>query len=224
MRHLTRIKVCGMRSAEDIELAVRCGVDAVGFITDVPVKTPRKINLEKARELISLVPLFVDSVLVIMPDSAQEAIEMIEATRPDIVQIHNSLELDDMRKLRANTDVGIVSTFHIHVNGDVSVDDLIDEINVLASEYLIDGVLLDTAIVGKAGGTGQLHDPSISRKVVERVNIPVILAGGLNPENVEDRVSKVLPFAVDTASGVETGGMKDGDKIASFVNAVRCAK
>jgi phosphoribosylanthranilate isomerase len=213
-----------MRSAEDVDLAVRSGVDAVGFITDVPVDTPRKIGLQKARGLIARVPFFVDSVLVIMPGSAQEAIEMIRTAKPDVVQIHSSLDIEDMRHLRANTDVSIIRTFHVQDEGNLSADELGDEINMFTSENLVDGILLDSYVSGKAGGTGQLHDLSVSKRVVDLVDIPVILAGGLNPDNVKACVEAVMPFAVDTASGVETDGCKDVDKVAAFVNAVRCVR
>lgn len=222
MRHSTRVKVCGMKSAEDIGLAVRSGADAVGFITDVPVNTPRKINLQKARELIARVPFFVDSVLVIMPGSAQEAIEMIRTAKPDVVQIHSQLDIGEMRTLRDNTDISIIRTFH--VQGDVSADELGDEINMFTSENLIDGVLLDSYVSGKVGGTGQLHDLSVSKRLVDHLDVPVILAGGLNPDNVKVCVEEVMPFAVDTASGVETDGIKDVDKVVAFVNAVRCVR
>ncbi|AKB84562.1 phosphoribosylanthranilate isomerase [Methanococcoides methylutens] len=224
MNHSTRVKVCGMRSAEDIDLAVISGADAVGFITDVPVETPRKIDLKKARELIPCVPFFVDSVLVIMPESATEAIDMINSVRPDVVQIHSPLDIDNMRSVRDNTDVRIIRTFHVPSEGDVMVSGLVDEVNLLSSEDLIDGILLDSYVSGKVGGTGKVHDLSISRQVVELVDVPVVLAGGLNADNVAECVKQVSPFAVDTASGVETDGKKDAEKIRRFVNEVRCAR
>ncbi|WP_440952607.1 phosphoribosylanthranilate isomerase [Methanococcoides sp. FTZ1] len=220
----TRVKVCGMRSAEDIDIAVSSGVDAVGFITDVPVDTPRKIDLKKAQELVSQVPFFVDSVLVIMPGTASEAIDMVNSVRPDVVQIHSPLDADNMRLLRDNTDVSIVRTFHVPSEGNVEVSGLIAEVDALSSEDLIDGILLDSYVSGKVGGTGKMHDLSISRQVVEAVDVPVILAGGLNADNVSDCVKQVSPFAVDTASGVETDGKKDAEKIRRFVKEVRCAR
>ncbi|MEL4305212.1 phosphoribosylanthranilate isomerase [Methanococcoides sp. LMO-2] len=224
MNHSTRVKVCGMRSAEDIDLAVSSGADAVGFITDVPVASPRKIDLKKAQELVSRVPFFVDSVLVIMPETAIEAIDMINSVRPDVVQIHSPLDIDNMRSVRDNTDVEIIRTFHVPSEGDVTVTDLVDEINLLSSEGLIDGILLDSYVSGKVGGTGKVHDLSISRQVVELVDVPVVLAGGLTADNVAECVKQVSPFAVDTASGVETDGKKDAEKIRRFVNEVRCAR
>ncbi len=225
MTHITRVKICGMKSAQDIELAVSCGADAVGFITDVPVETPRKIDLNTAAGLISKVPIFVDSVLVIMPNDAKHALEMIEVAKPDVVQIHNNFGVDELEIIRNNTATGIVITISIPANTKGStdtIDAVIKQVNDLTDRGLVDGILLDSSAAGKVGGTGAVHDWSVSRAVVEAVDVPVILAGGLNPDNVRDAVKSVLPYAVDTASGIETDGMKDEKKICRFIREARC--
>ena len=86
----TRIKICGIRSPEEIELAALYGADAVGFITEVPVESPRKLDSDTAASLVSEVPRCLDSVLVIMPENSSRALELIEKVRPDIVQIHSN--------------------------------------------------------------------------------------------------------------------------------------
>ncbi len=227
MTHTTRVKICGMKSQNDVRLAVNCGADAVGFITDVPVETPRKINLNTAAELISKVPLFVDSVLVIMANDAKHALEMIGAAKPDVVQIHNDLGVDELEIIRNNTATGIVKTISIPVNtrgAADTIDAVVKQVNDLTDRGLVDGILLDSSAAGKVGGTGAVHDWSVSRAVVEavNVNVPVILAGGLTPDNVRDAVKSVLPYAVDTASGIETDGMKDEKKICRFIREARC--
>jgi phosphoribosylanthranilate isomerase len=225
MTHITRVKICGMKSAQDIELATGCGADAVGFITDVPVETPRKITLDTAARLISKVPLFVDTVLVIMPDDAKHALEMIGTAKPDVVQIHNNIGVGELEIIRNNTATGIVKTISIPTNIKRSadtIDAVIKQVNDLTDRGLVDGILLDSSAAGKVGGTGAVHDWSVSRAVVEAVDVPVILAGGLNPDNVRDAVKSVLPYAVDTASGIETNGMKDEKKICRFIHEARC--
>ena len=225
MTHITRVKICGMKSAQDIELAVSCGADAVGFITDVPVETPRKIDLNTAAGLISKVPLFVDTVLVIMPNDAKHALKMIGAAKPDVVQIHNNFGVDELEIIRNNTATGIVKTISIPTNIKNSadtIDAVVKQVNDLTDRGLVDGILLDSSAAGKVGGTGAVHDWSVSRVVVEAVDVPIILAGGLNPDNVGDAVKSVLPYAVDTASGIETNGMKDEKKICRFIREARC--
>ncbi|MCL7411849.1 MAG: phosphoribosylanthranilate isomerase [Methanosarcinaceae archaeon] len=232
MTHTTRVKICGMKSHADVKLAINCGADAVGFITDVPVETPRKIDLNTAAELISRVPIFVDTVLVIMPDDAKHALEMIETAKPDVVQIHNNFAVDELEIIRKNTATGIVKTISIPVNtrGTAdTIDAVVKQINDLTDRGLVDGILLDSSAPGKVGGTGAVHDWSVSRAVVEAVDmspvpVPVILAGGLNPDNVGEAVKSVLPYAVDTASGIETDGKKDEKKICRFIHEARCER
>lgn len=225
MNHTVRVKICGMKSVHDIDLAVKCGADAVGFITDVPVETPRKIDIKTAAGLISGVPLFVDTVLVIMPDNAKHALEMIGAAKPGVVQVHNDIGVDELETMRNNTAIDIVKTISIPISTKISAD-IIDaitrQVNDLTNRDLVDGILLDSSAYGKVGGTGAAHDWSVSRAVVEAVDVPVVLAGGLNPDNVKDAVEEVLPYAVDTASGIETDGMKDERKICRFIKEARC--
>lgn len=222
MKHLPRVKICGMRTAEDVELAVNCGADAVGFITEVPVNTPRKLDVQTASELIRNVPFFVNSVLVIMPEDGYQALDLIEKTKPDIVQIHNDLSAEDIEIIRNGAHQKIIKAFTIPVESKDLPSDMMAEIGSLFGNDLIDGILLDSGKAGSSGGTGLVHDWSISRKVVENTDAPVILAGGLRPENVSDAVNEVRPFAVDTASGVETDGKKDPAKVCRFIEEARC--
>lgn len=224
---MTRVKLCGNTSIEDIKQAVRLGADAVGFITEVPVDTKRKISLDKASELIKEVPIFVDSVLVIMPNSAIHAIQMIEIAKPNIVQIHNDLEFKEMCFLRKSIDIPIIQKFSIpymsnnnNNNNNIS-DKLIKLIKVYTESNLIDSILLDSKIKDMVGGTGITHDWKISKEIQEEITVPTILAGGINHRNVKDAIEFVKPFAVDVASGIETNGKKDGEKILKFIQATR---
>jgi len=226
MRVPVRAKICGMQCAEDIEMAVKYGADAVGFITEVPVNSPRKLDAATASSLISQVPLFVDSVLVIMPENGEEAVELIDICKPDIVQLHNDLVLSDLEYIRDNVRQKIIKTFSIPVANQNIVEETlpsIDSMEKLFENDIIDGMLLDSSKAGQVGGTGVVHDWSVSRQIVERMEAPVILAGGLNPENVLQAVEEVRPYAVDVASGVEKNGKKDPDKVSRFITQIRCA-
>jgi phosphoribosylanthranilate isomerase len=211
-----KIKICGIKTEHDLAAAINSGADAVGFITDVPVDSPRKITLAEASRLISKVPLFVTTVLVIMPENAHQAVRMIQAARPVAVQIHNALPLSELVKIK-ETGVKLIKT--IQVCRDSKADMLIKQIKQFSG--VADAILLDTALDGKTGGTGVPHNWEVSSKVVLNAGIPVILAGGLKPENVGDAVKCVRPYAVDTASGVETGGKKDEKKVMDFINNAR---
>lgn len=226
MRAPARVKICGMLCTEDIELAVKCGADAVGFITEVPVNSPRKLDAASSSALIKQVPLFVDSVLVIMPESGEKAVELIDTCKPDIVQLHNDPGLSELEYIRDNIQQKIVKTFSIPVGKQNTVEEILPAIDIIGGLFendIIDGILLDSSKAGLAGGTGVVHDWSVSRRIVERMEGPVILAGGLNSENVRRAVEEVRPYAVDVASGVEKNGKKDPDKVSRFITQIRCA-
>lgn len=208
-----RVKICGMRDIESVMLAVRYGADAVGFITEVPVNTKRKIDREKARELVETTPLFVSTVMVFMPDDLNGALELIEHVRPDAVQVHTSMSIDDLRSMKKSTSIKLINAVLIDHN--THVEDILDHIAELSN--IADAVLLDTGSGGRGGGTGRAHDWTISRDVTALSPLPIILAGGLHPANVTEAIEIVRPYGVDTASGVETGGRIDEEKIRSFI-------
>lgn len=211
-----KVKICGIKSEKDLAMAINAGADAVGFITEVPVDSPRKLSLGEASRLILKVPIFVTSVLVIMPENAEQAVNMIRTARPTAVQIHNAIPLMELKKIK-ETGVKLIKT--VHVPQDAAPETLIK--NVRGLNGIADAVLLDTALDGKTGGTGVPHNWDVSSEIVLHAGMPVILAGGLNPENVKAAVRTVRPYAVDTASGVETNGKKDEKKIIDFINSAK---
>ena len=212
-----KVKICGIKTERDLGMAINAGADAVGFITDVPVDSPRKLSLGEASRLILKVPVFVASVLVIMPENAEQAIQMIRTAGPTAVQIHNSsLALSELKKIK-ETGVKLIKT--IPVPQRVESRALIKQVSELSG--IVDAVLLDTVLDGKTGGTGVPHNWEVSSEIVLHAGMPVILAGGLNPENVRAAVRTVRPYAVDAASGVETDGRKDEKKVMAFINNAR---
>lgn len=228
----TRIKICGIRSPEEIEIAALYGADAVGFITEVPVESPRKLDSDTAAYLVSRVPETLSSVLVIMPENADTAVGLINKIKPDIVQIHSRLPHLELEIIKEKTGVPIIKTLSVPAQGEASnegsgnpasVSSLLEEVSLLEEADIVDSILLDTARSEKPGGTGCVHDWALSRRISEETRLPLILAGGLKPENVRGAIRAVSPYAVDTASGVETCGKKDAVKIKSFIEEVRCA-
>lgn len=205
---MTRVKICGITREDDLRAAVAAGADAVGVVADVPVDTPREVSLERAADLVAAVPPFVTSVLVTMPDDPADAIELAGAVSPDVIQIHGGIGDGDLAY--------ISSKVHSDVVRSIAYDDL-----ERASRYadVADALLVDTA---EAGGTGRTHDWSRTRELVADLDAPVVLAGGLTPENVGEAVAAVDPYGVDVASGVEVeGGRKDHDAVAAFVERAR---
>ena len=201
---MTRVKICGITSREDLDLVVEAGADAIGLIVDVDVETPREIDPDLAVELARATPPFVTTVLVTMPDTPEATVELASRIQPDVVQIHGPSTPGDLAYLSANTGGDVIKA--------VSPDE--------AGTYdtVADALLVDSLDEEGAGGTGETHDWERTRELVEKLSAPVVLAGGLTPENVAKEVETVRPFAVDVASGVEAqAGRKDPDAVTSFV-------
>jgi phosphoribosylanthranilate isomerase len=209
-----RVKICGITQKEDLEFAVNAGADAVGFVVGVP-SSLRNISLRKASNLIKQVPPFVKSVLVTVPKSLEELEDILKILNPGAIQIHGANMDEKVRdKLPNRLLIRAVNA---------NVKDAI--IKAEEEAKIFDAIILDSFIEGKYGGTGITHDWRLSRKVKQAIHPkPLILAGGLTPENVADAVQAVEPYAVDVSSGVEwQPGIKDHQKILKFVeNAKRC--
>ncbi|WP_336036623.1 phosphoribosylanthranilate isomerase [Halobacterium yunchengense] len=208
---MTRAKVCGITNEPDLRAAVDAGADAVGVVADVPVDTPREVGLETAAGLVAAAPPFVTTVLVTMPDTPERAVALVEDVGPDVVQLHGDVPVGDVAYVSANATASVVKT--------VAADD------PEGGRYddVADALLVDSVDGEGAGGTGETHDWTATRAFADAVDSPVVLAGGLTPENVAEAVATVDPFAVDVASGVEaSGGEKDHDAVRRFVaNATR---
>ncbi len=201
---MTRVKICGITSRDDLALVVEAGADAVGFTVAVDVDTPREIDPDLAADLISATPPFVTTVLVTMPDDIESAVELATRLRPDVVQIHGDSTPDDLRHLSANVRGAVIKA--------VSSDE------ASAYEAVADALLVDSLDEAGAGGTGTTHDWARTRELVDELDVPVVLAGGLTPANVTEAVDTVHPFAVDVASGVEADpGRKSPEAVSSFI-------
>lgn len=195
------IKVCGLTSTEDIFATVKFDVDAVGFIVDVPVSTPRKVSVFLARNLIETAKdCGAQTAAVIMPENANEALEVSHILDPDYLQIHCILPSFEQKRIYEECGSKVITV--VNVNSKVDYD-------------YTDYILVDK--------DARNNPPSIefSKSIVEACKKPVLVAGNLTPANVSYVVEKVKPFGVDVASGVERAGKKDASLIGSFVRSAR---
>ena len=216
---MTKIKICGLRTLDDALFAHYAGADALGFVIDVPVNTPRKVTSQDAQSIISKLPPYAHAVGVIMPSDIQSIFRIIERTEVNALQIHGNSTAAMIREIKAKIPIKIIRAFPIAMDTNVTVT--INEIEKY-SKSGIGAILLDTKGEANAGGTGQKHDWNKSREIKDSINCPIILAGGLTPENVADAIRVVEPYAVDVASGVESNpGIKDHQKIIDFIQNVR---
>lgn len=207
---MTRVKVCGITTETDRDAAVNAGADALGFVVDVAVDTERELSPTRAASLIADVPPFVNTVLVTMPADADRALDLLEATGADTVQLHNDLPTEAVAAVTKATDARVVKA--------------VDAEPGAADRYTdhVDAVLIDSRTATGAGGTGRRNDWKAAASIRQAVDTPVILAGGLTPANVAEAVEVVRPYAVDVSSGVEASeGRKDHEAVRSFVRAAK---
>jgi len=214
---MTFVKICGIKTAKDLKIVLSASPDATGFIVEVPVKTPRKIDREMAASLVASVPEWMLTVAVLMPESVGEAVRILDTVKPDLAQIHCDMDSNALAKIKEQAGVALIKM--IGIDGDTDPDKLLSDIYEITG--IVDFILLDSKTAHGSGGTGKVHDWSISNVITERSPIPVILAGGLDHLNVADAINAVGPFGVDTASGVETDGSKDSKKVKQFVATVK---
>jgi phosphoribosylanthranilate isomerase len=205
-----RVKICGITREDDLAVAVAAGADAVGFLVGVP-SSPRNLTLERAERLLQQVPIFVDSVVVTAPQSINGLVEICEELKPTAIQIHGKKNFDASEIRERIKDSRLIKTVYVKASS-------LNE-TVIEDSKTFDAVLLDSFTKGQYGGTGRVHDWNLSRQIKEAVvPLPVILAGGLKPENVKEAILTVQPYAVDVASGVEfRPAVKDHEKIRAFV-------
>jgi phosphoribosylanthranilate isomerase len=210
---MTKIKICGLTNLADLKAVTDLGADAAGFITGVPA-SPRNVSLDMAKTLIKETPVFTKSVLVMVPRNLNWAIKIYRDLKPDAVQIHGE-QIDTDEFGREEPNPSIIKAVSMNNSGAISTA-------LRAAEHC-DAVLLDSSTGNNLGGTGNVHNWQQSREIVDWIKPkPLILAGGLNPDNVAEAIKIVRPYAVDVCTGTERApGIKDRDKVKAFILKVR---
>ncbi len=201
----TRVKICGITRIEDAQAAVDAGADAIGLVFYPP--SPRHVELEQAARIVASLPPFVTTVGLFVNADSETIAGAVAACGLDLIQFHGN-ECPDycarhgrpwIRALRMKDDI-----------------DLAAEAGRFSGAR---GLLLDAYRPGVPGGTGETFDWA---RIPAALAGRIVLAGGLTPDNVEQAVRQVRPWAVDVSGGVESEpGIKDADKIARFIEAVR---
>lgn len=211
---MTKVKICGITNEGDALKAAILGADYLGFLVEIGFSED-KVTREKAKDIIRKLPLEASPVFVTYLQKAKPIIEIAKEISPLIIQLHNDISLGEIGKIRkALKKIKITKT--ISIVDEKSIDE------AKKYEKYVDYLLLDTKVKGRKGGTGEVHNWEISRKIVKSVNRKVFLAGGLNPDNVMEAIKKVRPYAVDTNSGVKLkAGKKDYVKLELFIKRAK---
>ena len=212
-----RVKICGTATFADLDCAVAAGADAVGFLMGITHVTQDAVTPETAAAMVATLPPFIVPVAVTHLTKPSDLIRIVELSRCTTLQIQDMVTPDDIAEVReALPYLRIMKAVHV-----------MDESAITTTKYFsdtADAILLDTRTADRIGGTGITHDWNISAKIVKECSCPVILAGGLTPENVTEAITRVRPYAVDVHTGVKKNGVRDAERTRAFVANARTAR
>jgi len=200
-----RVKICGITRIEDALAAAAAGADAIGLV--FYAKSPRAVDIEQARVILAALPPFVTTVGLFV-DAERSELERILASVPlDLLQFHGDESVQQCEAF----DRPYIKALRVKAGDDIAAQ--------VARYPSAQGILLDAYVEGVPGGTGEAFDWSL---IPQTLSKPLILAGGLRPDNVAEAVSRVRPYAVDVSGGVEASkGVKDVEKVGAFIRAAR---
>ncbi|GAC1427681.1 MAG: phosphoribosylanthranilate isomerase [Candidatus Velthaea sp.] len=204
----TRIKMCGITSAAEARLAVDAGADAIGVI--FAKESARAVSLETAREIAGAMPAYVQMVAVFVEPPHTLVAQALQAGY--IAQFSGHELWQTTEAFAAGP---YVKTYHVAATSAPSVA----EFEAYALGYSHATWMFETKADGMSGGSGKTFPWELARRLAP--DRPIIISGGLTPENVAGCIRTARPFGVDVRSGIETGGVKDHDKMRAFVRAVK---
>lgn len=210
---MVKVKICANRNIYDAESCIIAGADVIGVLVGQSHTSDDFITKEVAKEIVDFVDNRCDVSLVTHLVNADEIISLTKFIGNNIIQLHSNIdenEVEKIKKILPNIKLGRL--IHISENGTICTD--ISRFK-FADFYLLDSFNLKT---NQVGGTGLTHDWNKSKKLIEKLDKPVFLAGGLNPNNVKEAILKAKPYGVDVNSGCKNeNGIKDRQKVIDFV-------
>ena len=208
------VKICGIRRQEDALIAAELGADAIGLLVGQKHNSSDFISATVARNISRTLPGSVEAVLVTHVEDIDELERLLQESEITTIQLHSEIAPSSVERLRGRLP-------HLKIFKSVNIISANSVAYPEAFEKLVDGFVLDSInlATGQVGGTGKTHDWSVSREIVMRYpEVPIILAGGLNSENVRSAIEQVRPFGVDVNSGTKApDGFKDPRKMEAFI-------
>ena len=210
------IQIAGVIDAAEAQMLQQCGIRYLGFPLRLPVHREDLSEEEAAAIIKSLTPP-VFGVLITYLDKASEIAAFCHALGARIVQLHGDIERDELKRLKTlDPNLTVIKSLVIGMHEDKTLEALVSKLSPFLDAFITDTFDPKT---GASGATGKTHDWRVSRRLVQLADKPVILAGGLAPENVKRAILEVRPAGVDSHSGVEDpDGRKSREKIRKFVS------
>lgn len=211
-----RIKFCGTAGLADMQCAVDAGCDAVGFIMGVTHTSSDFVTPAEAARMIRRLPPFVEPVAVTHLRETEDLVGLVKESRCTTLQVQDAVEPCNLDLIRdALPYLKIVKAVHVTDESAIGT--------AKRYEPHADALLLDTRTNERIGGTGIPHDWNISATIVANSAVPVILAGGLTPENVGKAIRRVRPYGVDVHTGVRKDGVRSPERTLAFAREARNA-
>jgi phosphoribosylanthranilate isomerase len=214
---MVRVKVCGMRSAREVDVCVAAGADALGFIF---AAGPRRLAIDEASEITRSMPPFVTSVGVFADNDAAFIEEALARCRLDVLQFSGH-ESPSFRGMFGKPTIAVIHAIASSEHARPKELTLPDAAALRAARAI--AVIIDSRVGGVMGGTGVRVSDDIASGLSRTSSLPFILAGGLTPDNVADAVAVVQPWGVDVRSGVERDGEKDRGLVERFIRTAKGA-
>ncbi len=211
-----RIQVAGVSSLEEALFCAQIGVDAIGFTLEIPSGVHDGLTRSRARDIIQKLPRSLTAVIITYIDRADELALLVQDVGGDAVQLHGGISDEELADFR-RTHSSIRTIGRVTVENEFAIEQA-----ARFSQDLYDALILDSRdpLTRRIGATGLTHDWSISGKIVHVTKLPVILAGGLNPDNVAEAIARVCPHGVDAHTGLENpDGTRNFTKIREFSKA-----
>jgi|LSQX01.2.fsa_nt_gb phosphoribosylanthranilate isomerase len=219
------IKVCGVMNLRDALLCVKQEVDVVGFVVEYPVTVPWNIAAMEAKSLIATVSHSVKTCIV-TGGSVEKILGLAKEIKPDYIQLHYNETLDDVRiisKELAKYGIKTIKALRIDKAGTCAfeISNPLDAVRELEKTD-ISAILVDSYTEHMPGGTGDMIDLELYKELKEVAGLPLILAGGIKPDNISDIIDQANPYAIDVLTGVEDSpGCKSEGKIARLIESKR---
>ncbi len=207
----TRTKICGITHLADALFAIECGADALGFVFYPP--SQRCVSIDQAKQIVEQLPPFVTIVGLFVDENAAQIEQTIKQVKIDLLQFHG------------NEQESFCQQFSRPYIKAIRIKSALDIRNACKEYHHAKSILLDTYVKGIPGGTGEVFNWQLIPKTISK---PIILAGGLTPQNIQGAIKITHPFAVDVSGGVERDerdgkekkGLKDHQKIKTFISNV----
>jgi phosphoribosylanthranilate isomerase len=223
-----KVKICGTTSIKDAQMAVEAGADYLGVLVDVPI-SERSLTIDRARAIVesSGIPVLI----LLMGKDADGIVSVVNALHPYGIHLLGQTPIELLQELKTRLNCQIWLTVYLPAKDQAEANMANVRKQMIAYEQTgAHVIVIDSMTItpdgkaGRYGGTGKVADWDVAKELIGSVDIPVFLAGGINPDNVRIAIRKVEPFGVDLASGVEkTKGVRDPEKVKKLMQEVRKA-